>query len=417
MKICLVETIKDEDRRGSIGSFYIENTIKGIGYNVERSDDTIDDYDIELISVHHSSEFKKVAEIPKRAKLRIIGGHPMQNNPRPLINFGDVLCIGEGESWIKTVIPILEKSNLNVDEIKGLNGTILSKYWVKGDKLPKTNQEKPLPINPPYLNYIDTGSQAWYIEIARGCPYSCKYCELGNSTKYRYYDLETIKSRIDLCDTKKERKINLFAPDEASHPNYNEINEYISKKGYRSLFSSMRIDSILKRDVKIPNNILIRVGLDGLTESTRFKVNKKITNEMLTKYFYTMVKNGHTNFKIFMIFGYEWEQLSDFDEFENTMKEIFRFTIGKGVHLRIKWTPFIPQPITPLANCKPNYNKEMVYRIEEFHKKYRRPYEHYGWYVENDGLMSERTHREQCELTNGDEDLLLNLGYKGIVWK
>jgi radical SAM superfamily enzyme YgiQ (UPF0313 family) len=405
MKINIIEPCA-KDRKGSIGAFYVKYHAEKAGFKVDYLNSTNAKYDIEMISLHHCSDFIKLAQLPKKAKIRLVGGHPMQNNPRPIISFADAVFIGEAENSIGKSLNIIKQEG-----IKGLSkipGWIISENWEYGKEIPKTIICDPLPDNPPYLNRPETLSRAWYVEIARGCPFKCYYCELGYSTKFRTYKYNQIKKVIDLCDLSKTKKINFYAPDEASHSDYKKLYQYLSGKGFLSAFSSMRLESVMKNNPPIKMNQLIRIGIDGLTEKIRFLVNKKITNKMIVDYFKMLLNNGHVNFKMFFIFGYPWEKLEDFNEFEKLMKQIFRLDMKKNVSLRIKWTPFIPQPCTPLRNKNAKYKWKMVDKIMVWHALNKRPKNEPGFFVENDGLMTAKSHKLQCDLTKGDERILYN---------
>ncbi len=402
----MIEACSDEDA-GSIGAWYVCEHARRAGYDVDLLRHNKRGYDVELISVHHCTDFPRLAAMPKLAKWRIVGGHPMTNNPRPVIPFADAVCVGEGETWIKSALKLLNEHD-DIVALRGLPGTIICSEWQPGDTVPDANIETVLPDNPPYLNRPGTRSAAWYVEVARGCPYSCKYCELGHSMPFRYYSKIHIGQVLDQANTKITKKINFYAPDEVSHPDALELYDMLRERGYSAAFSSMRIDSILRRGLpKIPANQLIRVGIDGLSESTRKRVGKNITDDMVVEYFKLLVDHGHVNFKTFFMFGYPWEQLSDFAEFENLMRRVFSIPLRKNVSLRVKWTPFIPQPCTPLGKETAHYDFNMVDKINVWHALNMRPRNQPGWYVENDGLMGIDSHREQCRLTSGDEFALM----------
>ena len=406
MRISIYEACHDDDR-GSIGAWYVAKHAERAGYAVDLLQRPKKGYEIELISLHHCVDFERLAILPRHAPIRIVGGHPMQNNPRPAIPFADAICVGEGESWIEMALPLLDKDR-DVHALRDLPGTIISEDWRYGQEIPRANHESPLPDNPPYLNRPGTRSAAWYMEIARGCPYSCAFCELGHSSPFRLYSKEQIGGMLDQADTSITRKINFYAPDEASHPDYPSLFIDLKKRGYNAGFSSMRIDSIMRRGLpEVPKNTLIRVGIDGLCEETRKRVNKNITDQMTIDYFQAYIDRGHVQFKMFMIFGYPWEALLDFEAFENLMRRLFSLRLSKNISLRIKWTPFIPQPCTPLGGEKSRYDFRMVDKINVWHALNNRPRVSPGWYIENDGLMSQRSHRRQCELTAGDDTTLL----------
>ena len=407
LKTCMIEACKDSDS-GSIGAFYVAHHAEKAGYKPDFLRQTKTGYDVEMISVHHCTDFERLAAMPKKAKWRIVGGHPMQNNPRPAIPYADAICVGEGETWIKTALPLLEETQ-DIKFLAALPGTIIPEMWTAGEAIPATNIERPLPNNPPYLNRPGTRSAAWYIEFARGCPYACHYCELGHSTPYRPYDIDHLKAVIDQADTSKTRKINPYAPDEASVPRYNDLYDYLNEKGYNAGFASMRVDSVLRNMPKVKTNQLIRVGIDGLTEETRFKVKKKITDQMIFDYFKKLIDQGHVQFKMFMIIGYPWDTMNDFEQWELLMQRLFSIPLEKNISLRIKWTPFIPQPCTPLGEETPNYTWDMYLAVEKWHSMYRRPRFEPGWFVENDGLMGHKAHKRQCEITAGNENYFTDM--------
>lgn len=361
LRCCLVEACSDNDA-GSIGPFYIAHHARLAGHEVDIHRTTKPGYDVELISVHHCDDFSNLAALPKRAKWRIVGGHVMQNNPRPAIPYADAICVGEGESWIKKALTLLEKEQ-RIDALAELSGTIISSQWSAGAPLPPANFERPLPQNPPYLNRPGTRSAAWYVEIARGCPFSCHYCELGHSSPARIYRKDYLISVLEQCDLKITKKINFYAPDEASHPDYLQLYEWLYGKGYLTGFASMRVDTVLKNCPPIRMNQLVRVGIDGLSDEIRKRVNKPILIDQIVDYFARFLENGHVQFKVFQIFGYPWETLSDFAEFELLMQRIFQLPMKKNVSLRIKWTPLVPQPCTPLASVTSTYDYAMVDKL------------------------------------------------------
>jgi radical SAM superfamily enzyme YgiQ (UPF0313 family) len=420
MNICMIEAAKSNDG-GSIGAYYIVDRLRQEGHTVDFivSDTPRYHYDIELISVHHPADYPRLKLIPKHGKIRIIGGHVTYNNPRPIIPLSDIICLGDGEKWIVTAVKLLKKFN-KIESLSKLHGTIISSMWSKKNKLPACNFIDPLPCNHAYLNRPDTLSSAWYIEISRGCPFNCKYCELGHSMPYRYKKTQDIINQMNKLNTLKSRKIVFFAPDEASHPGYSKLLKHAEKLQLRQSFGSYRLDMVLKKEnIPFSPNQLVRVGIDGLTQETRERVNKPITDKQILEYFIFMIGNGHVNFKLFQMIGHSWENPNaDFKKWERLMNIVFSIPLRKSVSLRIKWTPLIPQPITPLAHDQAKYNAETAQLIMAWHKKVREPKIQPGWHVEIDGLMSAKSHKYQIQLTQGDETLLLkNATWINPKWK
>ena len=409
LRICMTEPTEPSSF-GSMGCQYVMNAARAAGYRIDylRPEAQSRDYDVELISIHHCTDFPRFAKLQRRAPIRLVGGHPSVNNIRPAIPFGDAFCIGEGEEWIVASLNRIASGGTATD-LADIPGTIVRSLHLPGAPIPAGNTVKPLPMHPPYLNRAGEGhARVWYIEMARGCPFDCHYCELGWAWKYRPQKTHLLLEAVDSIDLKQSKRVSLFAPDEASHPGYAEVLQRIHDRGMITSFGSMRLDQIVKKNLPLKANMLVRVGLDGLTESTRFRVNKPIRNDDVWNYFRFMSERGHANFKVFMVFGYKWERLEDFDEFEDLWSRIIRIPRKVNAHVRVKFTPFIPQPSTPMGKDEPNYDPEMVGRITEWFSRYGRPIRRPGWFIESDGIMSARSHSLQCRLTQGDETLLTN---------
>jgi len=398
----------DEEDAGSIGCHYVVRSAVEAGWDIAIGPGG--ECDVELLSVHHCSNYPEVARLSKKGKVRIIGGHAVGVNPRPVIPFADVVMVGEAETWIRKALYLLSK-DLRPEALKNLPGTIICSDWEYGQALPTPGLEWPLPKNPAYLNKAAKGHYpTWYLEMARGCPFHCHYCELGHTTRYRVQDTDYLIDQVREADTSQSNRISLFAPDEASHKGYGDVLREIHRKGMVTSFGSMRIEQIIRRKLPLKPNMLVRVGMDGLTEETRHMVHRKQSDDYFVEYFRYMSDMGHTNFKIFMIVGYPWEQPSDLDQWIALMSRIGRVPRKTNAHVRIKVTPLIPQPKTPLEGAEAKYDFAMIKRMEQFISAWR-PKRTPGWFFEQDGtVMNFRNWREQCRLAAGDERLLLGIG-------
>jgi len=408
LRCCAIECAGESDR-GSVGAHYVVDHARRAGFHVEQiaPDSNAAGYDVELVSVHHPSDWGRLAAMPKRGRVRLLGGHTMAINPRPGIPMCDAVCVGEGESWIVEALTRLEEDCRGV-ALEGLPGTIVSSSWDRKSDIPEPNVERPLPDNPPYLNRANTLGARWYIEIARGCPFRCAYCELGHTVAYRYYDVDYVLGKLAAIDGRSS-KVNLLAPDEGSHPHYNEIMAELRRLKHQQAFGSYRIDRVLAEEI-VPYSAsqLVRVGVDGLSDEIREKVGKRISNAMIVEFFRKLSNNGHVAFKIFMMFGYPWESPAAFDEWAATMDRVLSIPVRRNCHLRIKWTPLIPQPRTPLACVRPTYDLNMAQAIMDWHARHNRIKSPPGWSVSCDGMMSANTYYEHARATWGDETLCLD---------
>jgi hypothetical protein len=394
------------EARGSMGCQYIINAVTNAGYQIDliEMENYNGGYDIELVSILSVVNYPLLKNMPKLAKLRIVGGHPLNNNPLPVLNYGDIFCIGEGEEWIIKILQALKDGCSLIDIQKSIKGTI-TKHW--NGEVVSSNYVEEIPKNQPFLTPKTAGhSPTWNIEMSRGCKSKCHYCELGWSVKPREHRTEYLIELINNLDKKKSNRVSLFAPDESAHHGYFDCLKAISNKGMVTQFGSSRIDSFLKSGIKFSKNFTLRLGVDGLTERTRFLVKKNITNQSLLDYFEQAAEIEHTGIKLFMVFGYEWEKLNDFNEWEETFEKIKQIRRYNNVRVRLKFTPFIPNISTPLGNSMPIYHKGMVAKINSWLKQNKIPHQQPGVFIESDGcVMSEKSHAIQCALSQGDQSI------------
>jgi len=390
----------DPKDAGSMGAHYVAQAARRAGCEVVTGPGPCD---VELVSVHHCEDFMRLAAIPRMGRVRIAGGHVMANNCRPAVPYADAICIGEGETWIIEALRRLE-TDCRADALRGMPGALVCADWPC--EIPHATWEPGVPRNPPYLNRAADGHAAtWYLEMARGCPYACHYCELGNTVPYRIQDTAWLCEQLRTLP--RGAHVSLFAPDEASHPGYSDCLRTISECGLVTMFGSVRADQATRRDLPFPPNMLLRVGLDGLTQETRNRVGKPITDDDVVRYFTVMSERGHANFKTFLVVGYPWERSCDVAQWAALWERVRRIPRAANAHVRIKVTPLIPQPSTPLADAEARYDLLTHEALRQWFRRAAKPFrsDRPGWFIEQDGaIMSRRKWQEQCRLTKGGID-------------
>ena len=399
MKITLIEPTAPENRR-SVGSWFVERAVRSAGYDV-RYVTTPEPSDVELVSLHHQSDYFNLAQMPRLAKIRIIGGHPMASNPEPVRHLGDVVCCGEGESWITEALNHISRTR-SVDGLRAA-GTLLpemSDCTVRAETV--------VPEHPPFLNIASSAGHddTWYIELSRGCASKCHYCDLGWSGYARHRAKDSVVRALDNIDRARTNKVSLFAPDEADHPDYPFIIDEIRRRKLVTQFGSLRVDSLRASGLSVPRSFLMRFGIDGLTEESRRRVGKPISNDEIYEMFRYAADIEHTNIKLFMIIGYPWEVPADFEEFDDLMQRCAAIPRRQNAHVRIKWTPLIPQPNTPLGAAEVQYPAWMAGVVSAWHARNRHPARSPGLYIVQDGkVMNRVNHAAQCALAQGGEDV------------
>ena len=413
MRIVITEPTELENTK-SIGCWFIEESIRKNGFEIEyveysKIKNTV--ADVYLFSVHHVKDIFYLADLYKYKKGIWIGGGHVMNNPYPFLHFFDLICIGEGETWIIKILNILNKKGTIKDCLE-VEGTLSLE---NKDKIINKQYEEIISNNTEYYNasHCKGHSDIWYIELARGCKSKCFYCELGWTNKYRENNKDNIVNSLEKIKCSQCKKVNIFAPDDFSVSFYDEIMNMILDNNLSTNFGSMRIDNMIKLDKKQKKNFLFRMGLDGFSERIRKIINKKTDNENIIKLFSTMNKAGFVMYKFFLIFSYPFEVTRDYNEFIYLIKQLKNETRQntRPVFLRIKFTPLIPNFYTPFEDFIPNYNKDIREQIEIFFLREKQNKSNIV--IINDGIMENYTYYTQSFLSRADYDdvsieLLLN---------
>ncbi len=392
MKICMVECGCD----GSYGASLIADIASEYGCLVNYHDMS----DVELVSIHHYDDFDLLANLEKKAPIRIVGGHPTYTNPNFALQYADAVCCGDGESSIRLLLNRISKRE-DFTKLHASNGIIVPSLLGENEEV-KCNYERILNKSNPHL-VTEGGFKHWCVEISRGCVYNCGYCEIGVAP-YRLKSLSLINDELSRIDRGRSARIRLIAPEEMSHPDYIEIRKLILSYGLQHYSGGYRIENFLSSKselISINKNEIIRVGIDGLSERLRFLANKMITDKMIIEFFDKTIKGGHSKFKVYQIIGYPTETKKDLDRWKVLMDRVRRISTSKNVVIDITWTPLIPQKTTKF-DMKTPYPAIMANEIIKWHKSVRYPPGDKGVYINMTRLVPMRRH----------ENTVLNAMYK-----
>ena len=142
---------------------------------------------------------------------------------------------------------------------------------------------------------------------------------------------------------------------------YSWTRKYIGTGNYDPVNAPFPEDDWRGLEVKSSGRYL--TAWDGLSEHTRFKVNKKISdNDIRAKIrsWYGFKREAAVNLKIYNIIGYQWETResvkSDMSKISGIFKECDQMRGGAGnrIFIMMMFTPFSPEPLTPMELLSPN---------------------------------------------------------------
>lgn len=324
-----------------------------------------DNYYIELRGV--------VEKLKKMGCLTITGGpHPSGDPIGTLSYFGfDYVFIGEAEESLAEFLYAL----LNKQDPRSVKGV----FFLDNDRPVYTGVRKPIDLDKydpfPYWRGIVNP-----IEITRGCPHGCFYCQVSylHGRQYRHRSIEKISFIVEQVVKLGVRDIRFISPDSLAYGlttssrsvNLDAIEkllEELSKKtrntGGRiflgSFPSEVRPEHVTEESIKllrkyVANKSIIMGAQSGSEEILR-RINRGHTVEDVVLAVEISLSNGFIP-DVDLIFGFPGETVEDMEKTLNLARKLVN--MGARIHLHY----YIPLPGTPFGMKKPT-------RIPEWIKK------------------------------------------------
>ncbi len=338
--------------------------------------------------------------IPLKAKDRddsypliCAGGPVVTANPEPFAEMFDFVDLGDAENKSKKITDTIRlnrgKSKAEIlKELSKLDGIYvpsLTKYNEEGiltdlDGNPysvtkSTDGLVHYCVTTPILTENSFFKNTFVIEIARGCPQRCAFCNTAHiNSPYRICDADIIKERIDEA-FQYTHKIAFLGAAICAHPQIEELCEYVSQKAdiYDDVelsVSSLRADSISEKVAKA----LVKCGqkhatiaLEAGTDELRKVINKNLTNETFKQTVKKLRECGFKGVKIYAMIGLPTETQADIQGFVDFIKEIK--AENKGFSISVGFSTFVPKSHTPFQFAEKEGTKSLDKKFEFLQKE------------------------------------------------
>jgi radical SAM family uncharacterized protein len=320
----------------------------------------------------------------------ILAGGPGAQNPEVLAPFIDLFVIGDGEEslpWImERWMTLKERGDKSrqemLAEIVGsvnwayapcfyepeyhADGTIAAMHRTRSD-VPREimactiDQEldaMPLPTKP-VVPYVETPHDRIAIEIMRGCPWQCRFCQSTVIKRpLRVRSVETIvQSALESYRNTGHHEISLLSLSTSDYPYFEELvkrmHEVFTPLGVDISLPSLRVNHQLRM---LPT-LFKGVRKGGLTlapevarDDMREQIRKKIKNEDLYEGCRVAFQNGWQKVKLYFLCGLPGERVVDLDgivEMADTIARIGKEVKGRYVDVTASVSNFVPKPHTP----------------------------------------------------------------------
>jgi radical SAM family uncharacterized protein len=319
----------------------------------------------------------------------VIAGGPGAQNPELIAPFVDLFIIGDGEPSLPVVAemwtamkatPGLTREDKLAriaaanewayvprfyTPIYGEDGTIVEIRRTRDDVHEAIKacvvddlDAIPLPVRPIVPN-IGTAHDRIAIEIMRGCPWQCRFCQSTVIKRpLRVRSVETIvKAALESYHNTGYDEISLLSLSSSDYPYFEELvqkmSEVFTPLGVKISLPSLRITETLKR---IP--ALLQEGRrSGLTlapevarDDMREQIRKPIDNKDLYEGAAEAFRRGWKRVKLYFLCGLPGERTADLDgivEMAETIARIGRDVTGRYAEVTASVSNFVPKPHTP----------------------------------------------------------------------
>ncbi|MCC8189940.1 MAG: TIGR03960 family B12-binding radical SAM protein [Planctomycetes bacterium] len=323
----------------------------------------------------------------------VIAGGAASLNPEPLSDFIDIFCIGEGEEALPELLAIVAMAlPITADNRAAVIRAIARA--VPGSYAPALYQtatssggdtvvtaplvpEAPLPVRRrvvadlnavpqvtrPVVPIHETVHERAVLEIMRGCPNGCRFCQAGYTTRpLRERDPETLRAAAHAClAATGYDEVGLLSLSTSNYSAFDSLvgllDGELAPAGVSLSLPSLRVDHALSG---IPARFA-SVRKSGLTvapeagsDRLRRVINKHVTNDDLLAAAEEAFRRNWRQIKLYFMIGLPTETEADVVAIADLADAVARRRSGKGggrpaVHLSA--SNFVPKPYTAFQWC------------------------------------------------------------------
>ncbi len=303
----------------------------------------------------------------------VIAGGPCAFNPEPLADFIDAFVIGEAEEVILEIVNAVKGEELRVNrgreavlkKLSKIQGVYVPNQVIARPKAEAISEIASLPgaarndmivhkriikdldnsffptnIIVPYIQIIHDRIG---IEIMRGCPHQCKFCQACKI--FHPLRIRSVKRIMEIAEESVKNtgyeELSLLSLSSGDYPHIEELAGKLEEKfkplGVKVSLPSLRVGSFEERRGM---DTLKRAGLtfapEAGSERLRQALNKNIRDSEILEKSRAALNAGWKKVKLYFMIGLPGETNEDLDAIVNLAGKI------KNVNLSV--SPFIPKP-------------------------------------------------------------------------
>ena len=331
----------------------------------------LSDFAVLAFSITYELDYFNVAQILKasgiplyaterdeRHPMIIAGGPCIIANPMPLSPFFDCLCIGEAESILPTMLPILSEGLRDrrhtllkaLASIPGIyipqffDGTPVVRQWA-------TNLDD-FPVHSTVLTPDTEMGNLYLIEVERGCHWGCRFCLVNSAlSPMRFRSVSKLVTQAKL-GLQYRKRLGLVGPAVSDHPRFEELLSKLHQMGAGLSISSLRIKplpEIALREITRGGAKTIALAPEAGSQHLRQVIRKGISENDILASMYKVAEQNIKQLKLYFMIGLPSETDDDIEEIVDLTLRCKAILDSQQTSCRITLSiaSFVPKAGTP----------------------------------------------------------------------
>jgi len=336
--------------------------------------------------------------IPLRAADRgggdpiVIAGDALADTPEPLADFIDLFLVGDGEEPLAALVELvrqMKKRAASRDEMILQAARTIAAAYAPRFYRPQYNAEGSLAILQPLRDDVPNTIRRAHlerlsdspaltaplaplaeavhdrvtIEIMRGCPNGCRFCQAGHTRlPLRWRSVEEIVriARAAIAST-GYREISLLSLSSSDYPRLGELIDRLSGEFTPQHVSislpSLRADSQLRELPKLTSTVRkggLTIAVEAASQRLRSAIRKDISDQNMLAGVKAAYQAGWKSVKVYFMAGFPGETPDDIDaifELCRRLSDLRREVDGQRGAISASLSWFVPKPHTPMQWC------------------------------------------------------------------
>ena len=341
-----------------------------------------------------------LAGIPIRAADRtddhplIVAGDALADTPQAMAEFIDLFLVGDGEEPLTALVELVRKAKARgagreevlLAAAKTIRGAYAPRFYREViDPAGETGLAYVEPIRPdvpavieharlarlsdspalraPLVPLVEGVHDRVVIEVMRGCPNGCRFCQAGClrlPVRYRTVD-EILAAARAAIEATGYREISLLSLSTSDYPHLEELlgrlTEEFTPRNVSISLPSLRVDSRLQHLPKLTSEVRkggLTIAAEGGSERIRKAINKGITEADMVSGVRAAFAAGFKSVKVYFMAGFPGETDADIEDIFGLCRRLSdtrREVDGNrgAISASISW--LVPKPHTPMQFC------------------------------------------------------------------